>query len=140
MSCYIIETRYIKRIVLSFRQYFLQTQHTSQICIPGEDNYSDITEIDTLKRIGQVLIDQNYRSYNTRYDELEQPNIFEITGQDLMYMSRLTPVETLKALASYDYQSCETPDWQQTDAYKLVGFIRYCAISALPGYNDAKWI
>lgn len=38
------------------------------------------------------------------------------------------------------YQSCETPDYQETNACKLVDLIRHYAIEALPGYEEAKWI
>ena len=140
MSCYIINTKNIKRIVLSFRKFFVETQHTPQVRIPGEEQFSDITEIETMSKIGQMLIAQNYRSYNYRYEEHSEPEAFEITGQDLMYVNRFTPVELLKALASYSYQSCETDDWEETEAYKLVEIIRYSAINALPGYDEAEWI
>lgn len=139
MSCYVIDKKDIKQIVLAFRK-FAAVQHTPEVRIPGDKDYSDLTEIETLNRIGQILVDQNYRSYNFRYDEQLETESFEITGKDLMFMKRLTPVETLKALASYDYQSSETPDYQETTACKLANLIRYYAINALPGYEEAKWI
>lgn len=139
MSCYIIDKKDIKKIVLAFRK-FAAAQHTSLVRIPGDEDYSDLSEIGTKSRVGQILVDQNYRSYNYRYEETLEPEVFEITGQDLMYIKRLTPVETLKALASYDYQSGETPDYEETAACKLANLIRYYAINALPGYEEAKWI
>ena len=139
MSCYIIDKKDMKKIVLAFRK-FAAAQHTFKVRIPGDEDYSDLSEIKTMSRVGQILVDQNCRSYNYRYDEALEPEVFEITGQDLMYVPRLTPVETLKALASYDYQSCETPDYEETDAWKLANIIRHYAIEALPGYDDAKWI
>lgn len=139
MSCYIIDKKDMKKIVLAFRK-FAADQHTSLVRIPGEVDHSDITEIETMSRVGQILVNQNYRSYNYRYHEKTEPEVFEITGQDLMYVPRLTPVETLKALASYDYQACETPDYEDTAACKLANLIRYYAINALPGYEEAKWI
>lgn len=139
MSCYIIEKKDIKQVVLAFRKFAVD-QHTSLVRIPGEVDHSDITELETMSRAGQILVDQNYRSYNYRYEEELVTEVFEITGQDLMYTKRLTPVETLKALASYDYQAGETPDYEETAACKLANLIRYYAINALPGYEEAKWI
>lgn len=139
MSCYVIDKKDMKKIVLAFRKFAVD-QHTSLVRIPGEVEHSDITELETMSRVGQILVDQNYRSYNYRYHEKTEPEVFEITGQDLMYVPRLTPVETLKALASYDYQSGETPDYEETAACKLANLIRYYAINALPGYEEAKWI
>lgn len=139
MSCYVIDKKDMKKIVLAFRK-FAAAQHTYKVRIPGDEDYSDLSEIETMSRVGQILVDQNYRSYNYRYKEKTEPEVFEITGQDLMYAQRLTPVETLKALASYDYQAGETPDYRETAACKLANLIRYYAINALPGYEEAKWI
>lgn len=139
MSCYIIDKKDMKKIVLAFRK-FAAAQHTFKVRIPGDEDYSDLSEIKTMSRVGQILVNQNYRSYNYRYDEAVEPEVFEITPQDLMYVPRLTPVETLKALQSYDYQSCETPDYRETAACKLVEIMRQFAIESLPGYDEAKWI
>lgn len=139
MSCYVIDKKDMKKIVLAFRK-FATNQHTSQVRIPGDDDYSDLTEIETMNRIGQILVDQNYRSVNYRYDDRLEPEVFEITGNDLKYTKRLTPVETLKALASYDYQSSETPDYEETAACKLANLIRHYAIESLPGYDEARWV
>ena len=139
MSCYIIDKKDMKKIVLAFRK-FAADQHTFKVRIPGDEDYSDLTEIETMSRVGHILVDQNYRSYNYRYNETLEPEAFELTGQDLMYVPRLTPVETLKALASYDYQSSETPDYEETAACKLANLIRHYAIESLPGYDEAKWV
>lgn len=139
MSCYIIDKKDMKKIVLAFRQ-FAAAQHTYKVRIPGDEGYSDLTEIETMSRVGQILVDQNYRSVNYRYDDRLEPEVFEITGNDLKYTKRLTPVETLKALASYDYQSSETPDYEETAACKLANLIRHYAIESLPGYDEAKWV
>lgn len=139
MSCYIIDIKDMKKIVLSFRK-FAAAQHTFKVRIPGDEGYSDLTEIETMSRVGQILVDQNYRSYNHRYDEGLEPEVFEITGNDLKYTKRLTPVEALKALASYDYQSCETPDYLKTNACRLADLIRHYTIEALPGYDEARWV
>jgi len=139
MSCYVIDKKEMKKIVLAFRK-FAAAQHTFKVRIPGDEDYSDLSEIKTMSRVGQILVDQNYRSYNYRYDEGLDPEVFEITPQDLMYVPRLTPVETLKALASYDYQSNSDPDYRETAACRLVEIIRHYALEALPGYDDAKWV
>lgn len=139
MSCYVIDKKDMKKIVLAFRK-FAAAQHTYKVRITGDEDYSDLSEIETMSRVGQILVDQNYRSYNYRYKEKTEPEVFEITGQDLMYAQRLTPVETLKALASYDYQAGETPDYRETAACKLVEIMRHFAIESLPGYDEAKWI
>jgi hypothetical protein len=84
--------------------------------------------------IGQILMNQNYRSVNHRYSETEPtPRFHNYAKKDY------TPVEILKACDSYSYQSCETEDWDQTEAFAILQAIRSTAIGNLPGYEKAQW-
>lgn len=139
MSCYVIEIKNIKKIVLTFRRHAAEQKQTL-LLIPGEAESSDITEIATLNRIGQALVDQNYRSFNYRYQEQHDAELFILTGQDMMHMPRFSTIEQLKALDSYDYQASETNDYKETPASLLVNMMRRLAIRALPGYDEATWI
>jgi len=51
----------------------------------------------------------------------------------------LTVVEALKALAGYSYQSCERPDWYESEACRFVQRMTAWLLEALPGYDDAPW-
>ncbi|GIV21881.1 MAG: hypothetical protein KatS3mg023_3632 [Armatimonadota bacterium] len=91
--------------------------------------------------LGQCLLDQNVRSVLYRYngdesmipDYAKQPYRFE----PLPF--RPTIVELLKALDCYEYQSCESPDWEGSSAYRIVQSIRRHIIRCLPGYDEAPW-
>lgn len=52
---------------------------------------------------------------------------------------RFSPVEILKAIDCFDYQSCETGDWRETEAYAFCQSLRDDMIGRLPGYSDAAW-
>lgn len=86
---------------------------------------------------GQKLVDQNHRSVSFRYSHLgvsaESPP-YTGAGRN---GAKLTPVQAIVACDSYIYQSCETPDWEQTEAYAMVNAIREHAISKLDGYQEA---
>jgi hypothetical protein len=56
-----------------------------------------------------------------------------------MTTPRLNPVSILKLCDCLEYQSCETEDYNETVAYRLLNVIRRAAIRILPGYDDAKW-
>jgi len=84
--------------------------------------------------IGQKLVDENYRSVNYRYDEDEEPRQFEYVP-----IRRYEAVEIIKACHCYEYQSCETPGWQETEAYAIVKALTRLATYKLPGYGDAQW-
>ena len=84
--------------------------------------------------IGQLLVDENHRSVNHRYDEKDNHKY-----KFNRYPRTLTPVEVIKACDCLIYQSCETDNWKVSRAYKIIRDIRESAINALPGMEDAAW-
>ena len=87
-----------------------------------------------IQEIGQKLVDENYRSVNCRYDENAPPDIFCNAP-----LRAYTVVEVIKACQCYEYQSCETEDWEETEAYAIVQALGARAIRMLPGYDAAQW-
>jgi hypothetical protein len=87
-----------------------------------------------------VLYLENLRSLNHRYKDSEPDAPFEPRSYVFNLGTQpLSPVEALKACQCYDYQACETDDYERTHAAKLVEQIRSWAISRLAGYDEAKW-
>lgn len=88
-----------------------------------------------MRELGQKLMDENYRSVNYRYsDETEAPR-FKWNA----YPQQHTAVQVIRLCDCYNYQTCETPDWQETEAYAIYTALREAAIGALPGMDDAEW-
>lgn len=58
---------------------------------------------------------------------------------DAMPDPTLSTVAKLKLLHAYEYQSCEAPDWAESNARRLCDDIRYTLIARLPGYDNAPW-
>ena len=91
-----------------------------------------------------LLKKENVRSLHHRYPddpwwrdtdaEFEAAIIFD---SSIQYPD--DPATILKACDCYDYQSCETDDYRQSEAAKLIDGIRSYAIHNLPGYDDAPW-
>ncbi|HUZ55086.1 MAG TPA: hypothetical protein VMU94_21490 [Streptosporangiaceae bacterium] len=76
-----------------------------------------------------VLLAENRRSVNHRYadDEYQAPYVFtEITGH-------LDPIAILKAISCYEYQSCEHPGWEASEARSFCEALRRRIIRWLPG-------
>ena len=82
------------------------------------------------------LMAENVRSVNTRYDTTDPA---EDMDDRLRVYADLTEVQVLKACACLEYQSCETPNYRETEAYDLLDQIAQKAIRQLPGYEDADW-
>jgi hypothetical protein len=81
-----------------------------------------------------LLLDQNVRSVNYRYDESEKATIFYNPAAPV-----LTAIEAIKAAQCLKYQSCETPDFDDSFSCKLLNNIISDAIPRLDGYNEAAW-
>src|SRR5262249_54372168 len=89
----------------------------------------------TVGRVGAMLLAENRRSVDHRYNEQEweQPYLFtELPG-------RPDPVVVLKPVACYRYQSCEHPDWRTSDAAAFCDALQDRATRCLPGYATAPW-
>jgi hypothetical protein len=50
-----------------------------------------------------------------------------------------SPVEILKAISCFAYQSCETDDWRETEAFAFCEALQEDCIGRLPGMSDAPW-
>ena len=48
-------------------------------------------------------------------------------------------VEALKALHCYEYQACDAPDWETTEAHAFCRALEHALIASLPGYSEAPW-
>jgi hypothetical protein len=82
--------------------------------------------------VGALLLAENRRSVDHRYaeEEWEQPYLFK------MLPGVPNPIAVLKALDGYEYQACEHPEWETSEAYNFCAALRRRAIRMLPGYED----
>jgi hypothetical protein len=104
-----------------------------------------ITE-ENATEVGRILLTENERSVRSRYpaaacgDEAMPGTV----GQDAeSYKFRpwprpVDPVAALKGCSCFDYQACETDDYESSLAWTIVNAIRDRAISRLPGYDNAQ--
>jgi len=89
---------------------------------------------ESAEAVGALLAAQNRRSVNFRYDEEEIEPVYQ-HGPTRSY----SPVELLKIIKCYEYQSCETPDWDTSEAHNFCTALKDQLIHLLPGWDDAPW-
>lgn len=95
---------------------------------------------DDFKAIYKTLAAENVRSVCHRYEDDKPENY-----ADVLSVRGLTPhvirdaVQVIKLADCLDYQSRETDDWKETQAYRILQGIRTAATNSLPGYDEAKW-
>lgn len=93
--------------------------------------------------IGQMLADEVVRSVSYRYPD-DTPETLPGHHFDQSYTFtrqpyRLTAVEGLAAVTCYEYQACEHPTWEASEAFAFCDSLRRALIHALPGMDDAPW-
>lgn len=88
-------------------------------------------------RIGEMLHAENVRSVNYRYGEATQPDFALCEWAAFQVFSR---VQVVKAARCLEYQSCEHPGWEESDAFKLVrAIIADDSSRDIPGWDEAQW-
>jgi hypothetical protein len=96
------------------------------------DQRHEITH-QTAGTIGAMLWAENVRSVNYRYQEDEWEQVYELTELD----GTIKPLIVLKAISCYEHQSCEHPEWEQSEAHAFCRALQDRMIGQLPGYDDA---
>ena len=92
---------------------------------------------DTADTTMLMLYAANVVSVNYRYDQAEPyEHIPRYRHSD---RHNLNAVAVLKALNGYEYQACESPDWERSEAHAFCQALKGAAIHALPGYDEAAW-
>ncbi|OZF42081.1 hypothetical protein [Rhodococcus sp. 14-2470-1a] len=86
--------------------------------------------------VGQMLVEQNVASVNDTYDE---DDLAIYTHRQPRNMHR-SPVEILKAISAYRYQSDGTADWASSEAFNFCEALETVTIQKMRGWEDAAWV
>lgn len=121
MSAYIMADNEINTIV----SYFLNPNNAygeGAWLRLGESEWNNINR-DNAPRVAKILMDENVRSVNTRYDNADStPSRYEFEYDP---NARKRPMgNIIGALDCYEYQACETDDWHTSIAHEIIGGLR----------------
>lgn len=83
------------------------------------------------RALGQLLWDENARSVDHRYQETNPRDRYVLHTTE----GDLDPVAVLKAIDCYEYQSCEHPEWADSDAHAWMIRLRDAIYTATPRYR-----
>ena len=87
--------------------------------------------------VGQMLLDENAASVNYRYDIDDAAAVY--VYRQPRHTDWSLP-ELLNALRGYEYQSCEHPGWDASQAKAFCDALQQRLVCMLPGYNDGPWL
>jgi len=110
MSAYVHDNEHIIAIVSGARHHKLEAVLIGEV-------YCNVSVTEHAQLVCNILLGENIRSVNYRYEKDESLNPGIVFKQD---SRALSPIGLYKAINSLDYQSCESPDWRQTFACKLL--------------------
>jgi hypothetical protein len=101
------------------------------------------------QQVARQLMAENINSVQYRYPadtDGRRPGstgtdeaMIEEAGQKTHNVSALSAVNALKLLACLEYQSCETPSFEQSAAAYAIRSLRNYLVTALPEYREAPW-
>lgn len=97
--------------------------------------------------VGQMLVDCCVESVSARYKDSDLAG--GLPGPTDEYYKRAyiwesvtispTPVQGLKLISCYEYQSCEHEGWHEAEGKSFCQSLRHKLITELPGYEGADW-
>lgn len=143
MSAYILDRTEIRFLVAAAQLWELSWWDGTHHKIHRVDDAA-------AERAGQMLWAENVRSVSNRYpnslDNLPGPCDRDYSyGKHSMRWSLCLatkahnlPLQVLRMLATYEYQTCEHPEWPDSEAYQFVRMLRAEAIRRLHGYDKAE--
>jgi hypothetical protein len=101
------------------------------------------------QQVAKLLMTENINSVRYRYPtdtDGHRPGsagtdaeMVEEAGRQTKHVSALSAVNALKLLACLEYQSCETPFFEQSAAAYAIRSLRNYLVTALPEYREAPW-
>ena len=92
------------------------------------------------QQVAQMLLNQNVRSVNYRYNEHDDVSAIRYTPVHLTSGSGYrNALQVMKAAQCYNYQACETDDYESTGAHAIYHAILYRAISVLTSDESLEW-
>jgi hypothetical protein len=152
MSAYIVDKEHIvylvsaamSRRITHYRAFSWYWKDAPQI----QDRHRKLEgDHEQAAEVANMLWRENIKSVSHRYPNESSSTLpgpintdWTVEAADFRFAS-LTPdpVQVLKSIACYEYQTCEHPEFEQSEAYAFVKALESAAIGALPGYDDAEW-
>jgi hypothetical protein len=153
MSAYIVDRSHINYMVQAALSRMLHPGHSNAAWVwninhkQGTYSRNDLHKGDYKKatEVGQMLWDENIKSVHGRYPDDALESLPGPVGENYAFEFRfnhnieIRPIQVLKAIDCYEYQSCEHSGWEESEAYAFIQSLRKDAIRALPEYDNMKW-
>ena len=126
MSAFIVNNKHI-----DYLMQFLGQQKDLKLCLNWK--WISPANFNDMQNVANVLIKQNWKSYNLHYNEKNKiPKNYKFVI-DFNFKPNL--VQVIKACQWLNYQSCETRNYNQSNAKKIIDAIQYFATQRILKYH-----
>jgi hypothetical protein len=130
------------------------TREMSRLAAPLTKHVLDFNTFASGRQCPPHLTEERYREYINATEHhfpgaaaghgqvLDRYQIGEASDRQVRTVKltrEVEPVQVLKAIKCYEYQSCEHPSWEDSEARSWCNHLRLAAIEHLPGFEAAKW-
>ena len=110
-----------------------------------KDEESHVLNDENADEVGQMLLDECVRSVSHRYDDSPRTDLPSRSDAEYImpfsfkpFYQPLPPVQMLKLISCYEYQTCEHQEWKDNEAHAFCHALRSATINRLPGYEEAE--
>jgi hypothetical protein len=140
MSAFMVGNAHIDYLVTAIRAY----RDIRYAYIPAASGAGwdavDISLMDETE-IGRMLLGTNLTSMMSNYeDRLDAEELGAVESYTYRrWTGSVSPVQTIKAVQCYQYQSMDYDGWKDSLAKSLTDLLKGEAIGHLPGYDQAAW-
>jgi hypothetical protein len=117
MSAWIVTSGHIDVLVHALAQYEVVSRDL------GADGF---------RRLGQTLWEENHKSVNYRYSECTSVPAYQLRTTE----ASLDPIVVLKAVACYEYQTCEHEGWYDSRARDLMDQLHAAILERNPDLGE----
>ena len=126
MSAFIVNKKHIDYIMTAWQNSQNQYYNNSD-----KNYYTNLQA----EQDGQMLWAENFLSVNFRYKESDHSPAykFERINEKINYL------QALKFVHCLDYQACETDDYNESKAYKLLLKMAWNLTCMIPEYDGLQW-
>lgn len=149
MSAWIVTKNHIDALITAGLDYQMPLEWDGNSGTPYSQTSCRL-DARSADKVGRMLWQENLNSIHYRYPDTVEggnhpgPMDFSPTEVEAYTYShfgarRWSPVAVLKAIDCYEYQSCEHPEWETSEAKRFCDALRLHLIHRLPGYEDAPW-
>lgn len=131
MSAYMCDNHHIQYIIEAAKLY--DVRMPNHIAAPGK----------SYQEIATILQQENAKSVKFRYGENSDAAIYDpvvINNEHFIFqLDQFTTPQIVKSVRCYQYQSCEHPEWESSEAKRFCDDLIMTVIDHMFGYDEAVW-